>query len=418
MSNFLAIATVTAALSDLLSEALLDFSVHLGGASVTTLRPDVGTGLPAPGVNVFLYQVTPNAALRNADLPTRRANGEVINRSQAALELHYLLSCYGDDAELEPQRVLGVVVRALHTQPVLTRELIRKSVINGKFKNHITQSNLADALDLVRFTPLSLSLEELSKLWSVYFQTHYSLSVAYQASVVLIESEDVTHAALPVRERNIVVQPFRQPLIEAVNAKDRAGEFIFFDSSVVVNGQRLRGETTQVVVSGVDATSGIELVSDTQIVLKLPSGLGAGVQGLQVVQPISIGTPPTEHRGVESNLIAFVLHPLIQKKPDGSAEIVLASSELTVKVNPAVTPAQRVSLLLNELSAPADPVARSYSLDATPLTAESNELVFPVSGVAPGTYLVRVQVDGAESALELDPDVTKLPRYMAPQVTI
>ena len=34
-----------------------------------------------------------------------------------------------------------------------------------------------------------MNLEELSKLWSVFFQTPYALSIAYQASVVLIEPD-------------------------------------------------------------------------------------------------------------------------------------------------------------------------------------------------------------------------------------
>ena len=73
--------------------------------------------MPTTGVNVFLYQVTPNAAWRNADLPTRRANGDLIQRPQAALDLHYLLTFYGDESLLQPQRVLGSVVRTLHCGP-------------------------------------------------------------------------------------------------------------------------------------------------------------------------------------------------------------------------------------------------------------------------------------------------------------
>jgi hypothetical protein len=425
MSNFLAIATVTAALSLFLSEALSEAGVDLGGVSATSLRPDAGSGLPAPGVNVFLYQVTPNAAWQNVDLPTRRANGELIQRSQAALDLHYLLTCYGDDAKLEPQRVLGVVVRALHTQPILTRDLIRKSVLDDKFKNLIPQSNLADAVELVKFTPLSLSLEELSKLWSVYFQTHYSLSVAYQASVILIESEDSTHAALPVRARNIYVVPFRQPLVEEVKSKVGANQPIVFTSTIVVTGKRLRADVTKIMVGGVDATSKIQTASDTEISLTLPAGLRAGVQGLQVIQPRLMGTPPTQHPGVESNLAAFVLSPRINKnpEPDGPPDITVALPNVTVKLTPPVAKKQRATLLLNQLNSP-NP--RAYSFDAAPHNrpadpAETDTLVFPIAGVAAGDYLVRVQVDGADSPLERDPnesDPNYDPKYIGPKVTI
>src|ERR1051326_8249061 len=112
MSNYLAIATVTATLQRVL-QAVIGGDVP--GATATTVRPDAsGQGLPPVGVNIFLYQVTPNAALRNADLPTRNASGQAGQRPVAALDLHYLMSFYGADKQLEPQRVLGSVVRTLH----------------------------------------------------------------------------------------------------------------------------------------------------------------------------------------------------------------------------------------------------------------------------------------------------------------
>ena len=59
MSNFLAIATVTATLSQVLQVAV---GVDVPGAAMTTVRPDsTGSGLPTTGVNLYLYQVTPVA---------------------------------------------------------------------------------------------------------------------------------------------------------------------------------------------------------------------------------------------------------------------------------------------------------------------------------------------------------------------
>ena len=69
-----------------------------------------------------------------------------------------------------------------------------------------------------------------------------------------------------------------------------------------------------------------------------------------------------------------------------------------MKVKPVVGKDQRVLLLMNELTA-TEPYA--YSFRIKPLTADSATLVFPVKRARPGTYVVRVQVDGAESRLEL-----------------
>src|SRR5690606_16023724 len=83
-------------------------------------------------------------------------------------------------------------------------------------------SNLADAVEQIKFTPLTLSLEELSKLWSVFFQAPYALSVAYQGTVVLIESEESPHSPLPVLRRGeedrgvqLLLGPF--PIIDSIH---------------------------------------------------------------------------------------------------------------------------------------------------------------------------------------------------------
>jgi hypothetical protein len=121
MSNYLAIATVTATLNELLRPSV---ESEVTGAAMTTMRPNDPAldNADPPGVNIFLYQVTPNAAYRNDDLPTRRADGTVVERPQVALDLHYLLTFYGNENDLEPQRLLGGVVRTLHARPLLTRQ--------------------------------------------------------------------------------------------------------------------------------------------------------------------------------------------------------------------------------------------------------------------------------------------------------
>ena len=93
MSNSLAIATVTASLRKILENAfnsLTDEDDQIANATVTTLPPD-DPGVPLPpngrGANIFLYLTTPNAAMRNTDLPTRNANGDLMARPRVALDL-------------------------------------------------------------------------------------------------------------------------------------------------------------------------------------------------------------------------------------------------------------------------------------------------------------------------------------------
>jgi hypothetical protein len=71
-------------------------------------------------------------------------------------------------------------------------------------------------------------------------------------------------------------------------------------------------------------------------------------------------------------------------------------------------------LLLNNVTTGA-----SYSFSIAPLVANAFQVMFPVSGLDPGQYFVRVQVDGAESSLlDLNPASPTFQQLIAPQVTI
>jgi hypothetical protein len=197
MSNYLAIATVTAALGRIVHAAAEESGV--GSVGLDFGRPTTaGDGQANRKVHIYLYQVSPNAALRNSDLPTRGADGKLVDRPQAALDLRYLIAFYGNQQMLEPDRMLGAAVRNLHARPLLSRQ-----VIQGAISSHseLNGSNLADAIERVRFTPAAISLDDLSKLWSVFFQTPHALSVVYDANVVLIEAEESGPLALPVLRR-------------------------------------------------------------------------------------------------------------------------------------------------------------------------------------------------------------------------
>lgn len=407
MSNFLAIASVTATLQRELHVAAND---AINGARATVTRPDgAAGGAPQLGVNIFLYQVTPNGAQRNADLPSRNSDGTIVRRPRIALDLHYLLSFYGNEAALEPQRLLGGITQRLNSGPILTDTMIKTMLGDGTF-NFLAGSDLADEEEPVRFTPLGLSLEELSKLWSVFFQTPYALSVAYQACAVFIEGQETASAGLPVRERSITVLPFRSPTIEIVVSGLGPDLPILAGSTLVIRGKKLQGDVTRVSLSGLEQTPQPQDLSDDEIKIALPAGLRAGINSVQIVHKLMLGNPPAEHRGFESNVAAFVLAPKITK----ITNIATTAAQFTIDLDPAVRVSQRATLLLNQV-----PGGASRVIPLAPVAADTGQVTFPVSGLTPGQYFVRVQVDGAESSLlDLDPVSPTFKELIAPQVTI
>jgi hypothetical protein len=419
VSNHLAFANVTAALRDVLAAA----ATQAVPAAVATIeRPD-NLKDDSPRVNLFLLQVTPNAAWRNADLPTRRPDGTPGRQPQAAFDLHYVLSFYGSDKDFEPQRLLGSVASALHAQPVLSPEILR-----GAAKDTLASSDLAEQVDQVRLTPTSFNLEELSRVWSVFYQVPYKLSVAYQAAVVLVESEVAAQAALPVRARNLYVAPFRQPEVDEVVSAAGAGLPILPGDTIALRGRNLRGEVTRVRIGGAEVEPQPGDVQDGEIHVVLaappfaPGALRAGIVGAQVVHFRSLGTPAVPHAGAESNAAPFVLRPRVKQvqpnpqvgpNPDVtiSAPATDGTRTVTVGIEPQVGQEQRVLLLLNE---PATPNPKAFSAVAERRTSDADPVVFRVRGLVSGTtLLVRVQVDGAESLLGIVAGA-----YASPQVTV
>ena len=272
---------------------------------------------------------------------------------------------------------------------------------------------------MVKFTPLSLSLEELSKLWSVFFQTPYALSVAYQGSVVLIESEESHQTPLPVRQRNLYVTSFRQPVIEEVHSQTEPKKPIVVGDTLLIRGQRLAGGTTHVRIGDGDLITPIA-VSDTEITLNLAEPpldagvLRAGVHGVQVVHSMMLGTPPTPHRSVESNVAPFILHPAITNVTASTSGTDPRVTKVVVTLTPPLQSGQRVVLLLNRVGTVPPDEPRAYSFSAKSANGSSSMTFSGLKGVIAAVYLVRVQVDGAESPLLVDATLS----YNSPKVTI
>ncbi|HET6214027.1 MAG TPA: DUF4255 domain-containing protein, partial [Micromonosporaceae bacterium] len=318
MSNSLSVAMVTAALGRMLSEALA--AAQPGGVpstGITTLRPDMLASADgdARGVNIFLYRVVPNGSWGNANLPARRVDGSLLNRPQQALDLHYLLTFSGDESELEPQRMLGVAVGALAARPALSKDLIRDAIEHAIDEDPMSweqYSDLAEQIDVVRFTLTPLSLEDTSKLWSMFVQAPYRLSVAYQATVVLVEAGVTPRPSLPVRSRGIDVFPFSVPAVSRVVADSAPTDPVLPGTLLRIEGLRLRGPLrTRVRVASVTVVVPAEQVTSTRLTVPVPAGVPAGVQGVQVLHPRLAGDPPQERDGAESNVAPVTVCPVV-----------------------------------------------------------------------------------------------------------
>lgn len=403
MSDHRAIAAVTATIKYLLQEWLVH-DIDSTAVSVTPTRPDTSTSSTTPTLSLFLYHVSPNPFTRNADLPTRRADGSMASRPSLALDLHYLLTAYGGETSWHPQIILGSALRALHSFPVLTRDLVSTAITAeiGTTSGHPLESaDLARQVELVRLSPLSLNLEELTKLWSVMLQTPYAISAAWQASVVFIDATSVPSPPLPVRTVQLFALP--KPLIQLDTVESSVGRYepIGPTSTLVLRGRGLKGESTWVRILGEDyepsAVSPREISFDLSTVGA--STLRAGVMGISVVHHPTTEDGDVLEYGFESNALGIVLRPTITVP-----EEVTLGDTLSITVSPHVAFHQRIMLYLYG--------DESYAIELTVDTADDVDTLddeitvttlrvdLSAYGVAVGTYLVRLQVDGAQSVLE------------------
>ncbi|MGB3691736.1 MAG: DUF4255 domain-containing protein [Spirulinaceae cyanobacterium] len=431
MSNYLAIATVTAVLQRTLIKAI---EADIEGVRVTTSRPDnPGGGIPETRVNLYLYQAELNEVWRNSAnmRANRNRQTESAKQNRTAFDLHYMISFYGNDAELKPQRLMGSAIQALTDKPIITTEMIRGATSDSTFA-YLADNTLVQQVEQIKFIPLDLSVEDLSKIWSIFFQTPYTLSIAYRVTAVVIEGHKPAQKALPVTERSTGgIAPFpNQPIIESIESEGGRFEPILASSALVIKGQNLQGQITQILVGDFEATP--TEVNDAEVKFDLgllPSpAFKAGVQSLQIIHRFNPGevpqiiTPQTKSMTVvESNVMPFVVRPIIKEiKVENlrGRHDELRSGDLVIQTDVTVGKEQRILLSLNEWSTD-DPATYMFKSPHS-RSEDTQTITVPINQVQAGQYLVRLHIDGAESPLkkDTDPDSDTFDLYVAPQVLI
>ena len=294
--------------------------------------------------------------------------------------------------------LLGEAALALHDHMLL---------MPGEISDAMAVSGLQDQVERVRITPHALSFEEMSKLWMA-FQTQYRVSLAYEVAVVLIDSTRQRQLAPPVRTANVVVATLSSPTVVAVNPQIATP-----GTTVTVSGSNLGDPATRVVVGGrslVPAT-----LAAGQLTVALPPDLPAGASTLKVVQERALGIPPIRHPGTgfESNTIAIVVAPQITTPTPIS---VARGATLTLAVTPPIGLAQRAGILIGDQLLTPPPHAAG-----DPATSNALSCLVPAGFVpGPGTYLLRVQIDGAASPLVTDTNRLSptFNQFIGPLVTV
>ncbi|MEU8460377.1 DUF4255 domain-containing protein [Streptomyces sp. NPDC029003] len=398
MSNSLALAAVTTTIRYVLQRALdhAPFAPD-GGCTVTTKHPSklVGTHHAAEcGINVYCFQVAPNAAGNAAALPSMRSDGSLIGRPAASLDLHYLISGYGDDQALVPQRLLGVAVGALTATAIIPRKLVRDALDHSPPGGPapLKKSDLDQAVELVKLSATTLSLEQSSQLWGL-FSTPYLLSVTYLATVAEITCDLSPHTALPVLKREVSVRPAGAPRLDSV-AVDEGGAAVN-GAVLVLRGSRLLGPGTRIAIGPAQLDPAAGTTHD-EVRTTLTADVPAGVHTVQVTHHRAAGSggvPQTSVRAA-SNAVPIVVRPTVTAA--------LTGRHIVLTVNPPLRKGQRVTVLLSRHSGGGPDTPSDLTFEMPPVKQDATMTQkLSATEVEEGTWLVRVRVDGADSLPEL-----------------
>ncbi|MFV8748933.1 DUF4255 domain-containing protein [Nannocystaceae bacterium ST9] len=402
MSNTLAIATITALLEARIN-ALLDGN-GLSGFDVTVDHPRGDD--PDSGVYIKPFRIAPNPSLRNDDLPTRRSDGSTSLRPRLAIDVDFLLTFVGDPGTYDPERLAGLVMIDLHANPVLGRQEI-KDFLAGLPQEHVLAgSDLGEQIERIRFSPLPLDIEALSRVWGLFGLSIYGLSVAYQANVTIDAALRPT-TPLPVLRTGMQTIPSVAPAIAALSSSGFGQALARIGDTLIVRGTNLRGPSTWLRLGATLLELEPASLGTDRLTLALTAALGlrAGVVAVQVVHRAELGPPADPLRTVaQSNAMALVILPSVIGTPTASGP---GPIEVRVELVPLPELGQDVALILDPLAGGAQIESRTYSIEAA-------ELVFVVASASVGDYLVRVRVDGAVSMLELGPDQS----FQSPKVSV
>lgn len=402
-------------------------SAQVGDVEVVTRAPELlSANTPdAVTITVFPWRLEPNASWRASRDPAYTAGGDRRENPWLALDVRYLVCGYGPDPDLD--RALGIALLALHETPRLSPDILN-AASNGTFVDNspLPQAlrDLADQPAPLKLTPVPMTTEALSQLWSM-MNAGLRPGMTYEVSTLLVEYKAPRGAAPPVAEARLGVTLLRRPTITRMRfSPGPPADPSWDDRPVATPGDRillagsgLRGELTELAIGRRVVPLPAAAVREDRIESELPANLRPGVVTIQVRQrwskppgdipPPAAGTVPAE----TSNLLPAMIRPVLADPAvtlaDREEDDGVVSFTATAHFDVTVGRAQRAELLLTARAPDANGRFPSFVVESAPpppgvADAAVSTRVFVIAGIPEGDYLVRVRIDDAESALEGD----------------
>lgn len=340
-------------------------------------------------LNLFLYHATRNPHLSNQDLGPG-AHPAAFGVPALALDLHYLLTAYGDSdddpfASLPAQHVLEEAMRTLHASPVLDpRDPALRDLVDP---------GLLGLPEPIRIYLESPDLQAVSSVWQG-LATSQRLSASYRVQVALLDRRVPRPVPRLVGEPpragpRITVGAGGLPELREVRvmrARDadgapRSPAVARLGDSLVLLGRGF-GPDARVRIDGTQAVAAaVARATPTRVEVRLDEGM-ALAPGPHLVAVLCAGQP-----GLSSNAVPFLVAPRVDTVAVEGGHLVVQGGQL--QADGADT-----QLILGTQEVPRDDLVE----------ARPGRLRARLPTRLHGRVAVRVRVGGAE-ALEA-PEVT------------
>lgn len=151
--------------------------------SKTDIRVDSISNMENSGqLTLFLYRVESNSQMRNhpRDLRNNGNNGHILVQPPLPLDLYYLVIPHTPTVEKD-HVLLGKVIQTFYDHSVLDDTDLRGSLKGSGQK--------------LRIVPEPFDTEEINKLWALFKEHDYRLSVSYMLTPIKLDSkrQESTH---------------------------------------------------------------------------------------------------------------------------------------------------------------------------------------------------------------------------------
>jgi Pvc16 N-terminal domain len=384
-------------------------------------------------LNLFLYEITSNAALSNDHLPMRNGGGNLVNTPQLALNLRYLMIACGT-ANFENEILLGHGLQAFSKSPSFSRHAIRNildptlpegsGVPPQAFRQQAVA--VAEQFELLKVTPVFLRSEEMSKIWSG-LQSTFRPCVVLEVTAVIVEEPLSVTKAQPVlrlgdsgRGWEAQANLFSTSPILWIARAPNSQPATLANGILTLIGSGLNGTATRVrlrqdrlghsfTVSGAAITRTPAVFSAAEIAanpdLRLATHLlavnlsSSVIEGTATAAPWAAGiysvevflTLPAPRGEASSNQLSAAIAPAFVTSGGNAPAVAVNGSNLQITLNcsPPVRARQSATIIVGDFEFPAllPDVDTAVAVFISPVPSEMRGT----------TQLLRLRIDGVDS---------------------